>query len=361
MVSRRKSLFHLLIYIRLYINVKLPFFEVVVVVVVVALVVVYLVCLIVFIRKGTAMFLNAGLTHDHVEVICAALHLVHEDELVQVFLICNELQTILLNLLLEEMFSTRADMVYWERFRKGSNWEILLSRMNSRVFNWVFPREDNIESLFQNPTDLIHYIESLRADFYSLAIFLAKVNHAGSYLKKIYNEIHKKSVFRHPTCATLVLAAKVLTVSTNQSCAPAASASRVDGERDHVNESNEELLTFSQKTVKDVVTQTHKLLREFLTEISQAIGDHMPQLSLFEQLPRCEKQELQQASISTLHIVSGTMMDMLLRHPCYDVRIECNFLNDIYLYSMYTFNPFNLVLLFVYSLRLFKCVSQRLL
>lgn len=260
------------------------------------------------------MFLNVGLTNDHAEVVCAALHLVNATDLAHLFVVCNELQTILLNLLLEEMFSTRSDMVYWERFRKGSPWEIHLSRLNSRVFNWVFPRPDNVETLFNDPTDLIHYIESLRGDFHSLAVLLAKVNHAGSMLKKIYQDINHKSVFQYPTRSALLRAAKVLQESSNFK--PSATSRSFDPPEEASNTNSSHLSTTSQRIVHDVIENTERQLRQFLIEIAQAIGQHMPNVSLFEVLPSCTTTHLEKASIQELLAVSSALLEMLQHHPC---------------------------------------------
>lgn len=255
------------------------------------------------------MFLNAGLTQDHVETVNAALKLVDRPDLAQLYVTCNELQTVLLNLLLEEMFSTRSDMVYWERFRKGSHWEISLSRLNSRIFNVVFPREDNVETLFQDPTNLIHYIESLKADFYGLAVFLAKLNHAGALLKKLYNDINKRSVFQHPVRNALVIA-----------------KTRSGKVQAILNEDAEDAIdntwatVASERIVGEVVGQTETLLREFFVEITQAIVDHMPRLALLEIAPFCGKEELQQATVAEVHDAAVFVTDSLLRHPCFDVR-----------------------------------------
>lgn len=252
------------------------------------------------------MFLNVGLTNDHVEIVCAALHLVNRSDLSHFFLTCNELQTVLLNLLLEEMFSTKSDMVYWERFRKGSYWEILLSRMNSQVCNLVFPRIDNVETLFTDPTDLVHYIESLRADFDSLAVFLAKLNNAGSHLKKLYNEIHKRSVFQDTVRTSLIVA---------------RNNSQFDDTL-HIDVDEPPLWTRSERTARDVCSLTETLLTEFFVDITQAINEHMPKLKLMDKVPYCDKQDLQYASTNDIQISATRVMDLLLNHPCFDVSLQ---------------------------------------
>lgn len=266
------------------------------------------------------MFLNAGLTNDHVEVVCAALHLVHEEELSHLFLTCNDLQTILLNLLLEEMFSTRSDVVYWERFRKGSYWEILLSRMNSRAFNWVFPRSDNVETLFRSPNDLIHYIESLRGDFHSLAIFLAKLNHAGANLKNIYMEIQKRHLFQHPM---------------HLSIAAGNSASSMALEAEQYREDNDNFMDNNVHITKEIVAFTKFSLQQFILDITQALHTHMPKAAVQElALAHYGNYDMiVQADVAQWQHGLDALVLNILERPSYDVSSQVYYIVVLYFRS----------------------------
>lgn len=245
------------------------------------------------------MFLNSGLTNDNVEVVCAAFQLVHQDELASLFLTCNELQTLIINLLLEEMFSTRSDIVYWERFRRGSSWEITLSRLNSRAYGVLFPQETNMEDLFQEKNDLIEYVESLRADFNTLAVFLAKVNHAGSFLKKVHADVQRNSVFNHSTRAALLLADKAL--------------DDVDVKK---------AVSGSMRVAQNVYHAAVEDLKSFFNTLTSAISDHMPHDVIYDVIPGLGPEDIARSSLYHLNTTAQNLLQMFHTYPCFVVSTK---------------------------------------
>lgn len=159
---------------------------------------------------------TGGLTSDNVETVHAALRTLNADDLSDAFGLCVELQESALRLLLQEMFSTRLDVIYWDRFRKSSPWDKWLTRINSRVFRSLFHQQDQFDILNHDSYDVLHYMESLRYDFGRLAMFLGEVQLAGAHLKEIYQQTNSSGVLSLSDRFQVTSPAVTLTALTKQ-------------------------------------------------------------------------------------------------------------------------------------------------
>jgi hypothetical protein len=124
----------------------------------------------------------------------------------------------LLLLVINEMFSTRMDINYWDRMQKGSSWELALYKWNSVIYKAIFSSKDeqkNIVLPINNKHDMIFHIESLKDDFNNLAILLAKLNECVAILREITVKIDNLSLFTSRGNKRNVLFKKLGSISEN--------------------------------------------------------------------------------------------------------------------------------------------------
>jgi hypothetical protein len=104
----------------------------------------------------------------------------------------------MLLLVINELFSTRSDIIYWDRMQKGSQWDLKLYQMNSYVYRLIFPYKDAKKIIIpiNNKHDMIYHIESLKDDFNKLAVLLAKLHECIGMIREISTRIESLHLFK---------------------------------------------------------------------------------------------------------------------------------------------------------------------
>jgi hypothetical protein len=104
----------------------------------------------------------------------------------------------LLLLVINELFSTRAEIIHWERMQKGSQWDLKLYQWNSYVYRLVFPYKNakKIVIPINDKHDMIYHIESLKDDFNNLAILLSKLHECIGIIREITVRIDNLHLFK---------------------------------------------------------------------------------------------------------------------------------------------------------------------
>lgn len=136
------------------------------------------------------LFPTAGLTDDMVKTAIFKLEIVYENPLLaKIFSSIIESLESSLSMVLKEMFSIRADIIYWENLNKSNSWEIQLLQWNSRIYNTFLLRSVKSHMMVDPKNihnNLLNIIDILQQKFSLLLIVLAKLHEiTGSYLKEI--------------------------------------------------------------------------------------------------------------------------------------------------------------------------------
>lgn len=138
----------------------------------------------------------AGLSESNLNTINIALGYCPDSNVEKAFSIIVEIMESSLYLVVKEMFSTRSNIIYWEKLMKSNFWEIKIMKWNSRFFRKQISKDQaTLDDLLMNPKIYTEYLESLKADFNELAVTLAKFQNAASYLKEIYSFIQTSKIF----------------------------------------------------------------------------------------------------------------------------------------------------------------------
>lgn len=139
----------------------------------------------------------AGLTEDHEQLVLCALHVTNNHDLAAIFSMLVDVLDGVFSLVLKEMFSTRSEIIYWEKLSKSSGWEIFLAQWNSKIYRGLTFQQGIPDTILENSEDMTSHIEFLRADFHELAVWLSELHDASIYLKIIFNIIQSSSPFAH--------------------------------------------------------------------------------------------------------------------------------------------------------------------
>jgi len=136
------------------------------------------------------LFPTAGLTDELVKTTLYKLEIVYEEKiLANIFSSIIESLESTLSLVLKEMFSIRADIIYWETLNQSNSWEIQLFQWNSRLYNNLLLRPPNASIMVDSHNihnTILNIIDLLQQKFTLLLMVLAKLHEiTGSYLKEI--------------------------------------------------------------------------------------------------------------------------------------------------------------------------------
>lgn len=146
------------------------------------------------------LYPTAGLTDDLVKTTIYKLEVVYKRRrLARIFSSVLESLESVLSLVLKEVFSIRADVIYWENLNKSNSWEIRLFQWNSRIYNTVLLRSPH-SSIMVDPKNihnsLLNTIDVLQQKLSLLLIVLAKLHEiTGSHLKEIVLLLLKSEQF----------------------------------------------------------------------------------------------------------------------------------------------------------------------
>jgi hypothetical protein len=138
----------------------------------------------------------AGIQENHSRLTVCALQVTNNHELAECFTLLQDALDCAASLVLKEMFSTRSEFIYWQKLSRSSQWEILLTQWNSRVYRTLtLQPELPLASMLENQQDMVNHIEALRTDFQELSILLSKLHVCASFLKSVYVVAHESCVF----------------------------------------------------------------------------------------------------------------------------------------------------------------------
>jgi hypothetical protein len=136
-----------------------------------------------------------GMVEDHEKLVTNALDDTHNHDLSHIFEMVFDIVDGFTSLVLKEMFSTRSEIIYWEKLRKISNWEILITQWNSKIFRTVTFQKGIPDTILEKEKGMNIHIESLRADFNELAVLLAKLFDSSKHLKGIFNIVQCSALY----------------------------------------------------------------------------------------------------------------------------------------------------------------------
>lgn len=206
----------------------------------------------------------AGLTEDHERLVTCALNITNNHDLAIIYSMIFDIIDGATSLVLKEMFSTRSEIIYWEKLSKSSGWEIFLTQWNSKIFRAMTFQKGIPDTILENAEDMINHIESLRADFHELSILLAKLYDACGYLKAVFNVIQLSAPFSQK----FRMKAKVPIIS-------------IDIHDSLLNEFNLEVdHSLKEVVLKDLEAATKSLLRAVREHLPPRYMAEMDQISL---------------------------------------------------------------------------------
>lgn len=127
---------------------------------------------------------------------------VRDHDLSNLYVNCFDLLVHFMNALHTEMFSTRSEILYWEKYHESSSWEKAFIQYNNLVFSALrsklfLLKSAQIELVQQDPESILYYIESLRSDFNELAVVLSKLSKIASYLLNISQILADENLLGH--------------------------------------------------------------------------------------------------------------------------------------------------------------------
>ena len=160
------------------------------------------------------MFSIVGLDFDDITFVLHMLSQSGNTESSLHFLQVSSLLDTILQLLLQEFFSTRKDVLYWERLSKSRKWVITLHYYNTYAYNWIHNRifwpclelawresfllcrKERVSAWHNermhtawNSDILMVLAEQLKADLRDLSVFLDRLCGAAEFLKVMHCEI----------------------------------------------------------------------------------------------------------------------------------------------------------------------------
>lgn len=127
---------------------------------------------------------------------------IRDHDLSNLYVNCFDLLVHFMNALHTEMFSTRSEILYWEKYHESSSWEKAFIQYNNLVFSALrsklfLLKSAQIELVQQDPESILYYIESLRSDFNELAVVLSKLSKIASYLLNISQILADENLLGH--------------------------------------------------------------------------------------------------------------------------------------------------------------------
>eukprot|EP01039_Chlorochromonas_danica_P011055 gene11055-12312_t len=102
------------------------------------------------------------------------------DDLSILYLSCIDLVDHFLHALLTEMFSTKNEILYWQRYEQSNGWEKVFIQCNNVLYSYLRSffwkgRKGQYEVGQQPLETLLFYVESLKSDFHELASILSQL------------------------------------------------------------------------------------------------------------------------------------------------------------------------------------------
>lgn len=159
----------------------------------------------------------AGLSAEQVRTVVISLCYTNNEDLAKLYLSVLSFIDKLLLQTLHEMSSTTSEIVYWEHLAGSSPWEVLLYRINSKVFRLLFSawKNSNQDIFLSNVDEFLLHIQFLRYSFNNLAVVLAKISDAAAAMKSIFLFIRDSGIVGH-RCGLSVFAFEKDTTSTGR-------------------------------------------------------------------------------------------------------------------------------------------------
>lgn len=159
----------------------------------------------------------AGLNEEQVRTVVISLCYTNNEDLAKLYLSVLSFIDKLLLQTLHEMHSTTSEIAYWEHLAGSSPWDVLLYRVNSKVFRFLFStwKHENQDIFLSNVDEFLLHIQFLRYSFNNLAVVLAKISDAAAAMKSIFLFIRDSGIVGH-RCGLSVFAFEKDTTSTGR-------------------------------------------------------------------------------------------------------------------------------------------------